>query len=69
MMDPVGGAVPIERDVEVAFSALRRRFTGEYKLKVLRDADACRRPGELGALLRREGLYFSGSSDTESGFG
>ncbi len=39
--------------------ATRRRFTAEYKLKILRAADACRKPGEIGALLRREGLYTS----------
>ena len=39
--------------------AERRRFTGEYKLKVLREADHRRQPGEIGALLRREGLYWS----------
>ena len=39
--------------------ARRRRFTAEYKLGVLREADRCRKPGELGALLRREGLYSS----------
>ena len=37
----------------------RRRFTAEYKLRVLREVDACERPGEIGALLRREGLYSS----------
>ena len=37
----------------------RRRFTAEYKLRVLREADACSRSGEVGALLRREGLYSS----------
>ena len=39
--------------------ATRRRFTAEYKLKILREAEACIQPGEIGALLRREGLYFS----------
>jgi transposase-like protein len=39
--------------------ATRRRFTAEYKLGVLREADACTEPGEIGALLRREGLYTS----------
>jgi transposase-like protein len=38
---------------------VRRRFTAEYKLRVLREADACAEPGQLGALLRREGLYSS----------
>lgn len=37
----------------------RRRFSAEYKLKILREAGACIQPGELGAVLRREGLYFS----------
>ena len=37
----------------------RRRFSAEYKLKILREAGACLQPGELGAVLRREGLYFS----------
>lgn len=39
--------------------AQRRRFTAEYKLRVLHDADRCSVPGEIGALLRREGLYSS----------
>jgi len=39
--------------------ARRRRFTAEYKLRILREADACGTPGEIGALLRREGLYSS----------
>jgi transposase-like protein len=37
----------------------RRRFTAEYKLNVLREADGLSQPGEIGALLRREGLYSS----------
>jgi transposase-like protein len=47
------------REVEVAVKAERRRFTAEYKQKVLREADNCRQSGEIGALLRREGLYWS----------
>lgn len=46
-------------DVQVSAKIRRRRFTAEYKLKVVREADACSKPGELGALLRREGLYSS----------
>ena len=53
----VSSTIPLE--VEVVAKATRRRFTAEYKLKVLREADACRKPGEIGALLRREGLYTS----------
>jgi transposase-like protein len=37
----------------------KRRFTTAYKLEILRRVDACTRPGELGALLRTEGLYSS----------
>jgi transposase-like protein len=44
---------------EVVAKAQRRRFTAAEKLRVLREADGCTRPGELGALLRREGLYSS----------
>ena len=46
-------------DPELVERPARRRFTAEYKLRVLREADACTRPGEIGALLRREGLYTS----------
>jgi transposase-like protein len=38
---------------------VRRRFSAEYKLRILREAEACQQHGELGALLRREGLYSS----------
>jgi transposase len=53
--DP-GAAVP---DPELVERAKRRRFSAEYKLGILRQAEACTRPGEIGALLRREGLYTS----------
>lgn len=46
-------------DPEVSDKATRRTYTAKYKLKVLREADRCRKPGEIGALLRREGLYSS----------
>ena len=45
-------------DPELVERPGRRRFTAGYKLRVLREADACSR-GEVGALLRREGLYSS----------
>ena len=38
---------------------VRRRFTAEYRIRILREADRCTQPGQLGALLRREGLYSS----------
>jgi len=44
---------------EVAEKPVRRRFTAEYKRKILAEADACSQPGTLGELLRREGLYSS----------
>jgi transposase len=45
--------------IEVVPKARRRRFTLEYKRKIVREADACKAPGAVGALLRREGLYSS----------
>lgn len=51
--------VETEAQVEVLAKAERRRFSAEYKRRVLREAEACRRPGEVSALLRREGLYSS----------
>lgn len=58
-MNTVMLAPSIGREVEVLAKAKRRRFTLEYKRRILREADRCRKPGELGALLRREGLYSS----------
>jgi len=46
-------------DLELAERPRRRRFGAEYKLGVLREAEACTRKGEIGAMLRREGLYTS----------
>lgn len=46
-------------ETEVLAKAQRRRFTAEYKRRILKEADRCMRPGEIGALLRREGLYAS----------
>jgi transposase-like protein len=45
--------------LEVVAKARRRRFTLEYKRKIVRDADGCKTPGAVRALLRREGLYSS----------
>jgi transposase len=44
---------------EVPEKALRRRFTPAHKLRILKEAEQCTKPGQLGALLRREGLYSS----------
>jgi transposase-like protein len=46
-------------DPEVVPRAKRRRFSAEYKLRILEEVDACHEPGQIGALLRREGLYSS----------
>jgi len=46
-------------ETEVVAKAVRRRFTAAEKLRVLKEADRCSKPGELSALLRREGLYSS----------
>ena len=46
-------------EIEVAEKAVRRRFTVDYKRKIVREADTCKTPGAIGALLRREGLYSS----------
>jgi transposase len=51
--------VPRTPDPEVPEKPVRRRFTADYKLQILREAEACQQHGQLGALLRREGLYSS----------
>lgn len=50
---------PTRPPTEVTSKAKRRSFTADYKRKVLQEADACTEPGQIGALLRREGLYSS----------
>ena len=52
-------AVLLAHDVGVSASPARRRFTAAYKLKIVTAAAACTQPGDLAALLRREGLYSS----------
>jgi transposase-like protein len=49
-------AVP---DPEVTEKAVRRKFTAAYKLRILKEAEACTQQGQLGVLLRCEGLYYS----------
>ena len=58
-----GQAGSVVVDPAVMPRVTRRRFTAEYKLRVLREADECREPGQVGALLRREGLYASHLTD------
>src|SRR5215210_7701257 len=60
--EPVPGPVTVVPDPEVPerlARARRRQFTVGYKLRILTEADAARTTGEIGALLRREGLYSS----------
>ena len=49
----------VAKNPEVTQKAARRRFTGEYKRRIALEAESCSQPGEIGALLRREGLYSS----------
>jgi len=53
------GVVATKPGPEVSARPSRRRFAGAYKLEILQQAGACKEPGEVGALLRREGLYSS----------
>ena len=53
---PVMKAVP---DPEVTDKALRRKFTAEYKLRILKEAEAFTILGQIGVFLHREGLYSS----------
>ena len=58
-VDPGPHAPSGAPDSEVTEQPKRRRFTAEYKMRILREAAACKRDGAHGALLRREGLYSS----------
>ena len=55
--DPVDA--PTVKETEVLERPLRRKYKAEYKLKILKEADTCTESGQMGALLRREGLYSS----------
>jgi transposase len=63
-LDAAGGAVmeavstPMQ-ETEVLAKATRRRFSAKEKKQIIQEADRCTKPGELGALLRREGIYSS----------
>ena len=46
-------------DPEVVAKPTRRQFSAEYRLRILEEAERCTRPGEVGRMLRREGLYSS----------
>ena len=55
---PFDGSLEVP-DPEVPEKKSRRKFTAAYKLRILEEADQCTEPGQIGALLRREGLYSS----------
>lgn len=54
-----GQGIRAVADPEVPEKAVRRRFTAEYKRRILKEVDVCKEPGQLGRFLRREGLYSS----------
>jgi transposase len=55
----VGSVTDVQPDPEVVAQAKRRRFTAEYKRRILTETDDAKGAGGVGALLRREGLYSS----------
>lgn len=57
--EPTGKIGEKMPETEVVAKAKRRRYTAEYKLRILRELDGSQGNGETGALLRREGLYSS----------
>ncbi len=56
---PAATSRATDPDPEVPAKVQRRRFTSEYRLRIVKQTDACKKHGEIGALLRREGLYAS----------
>ena len=57
-VSPAGARPPVP-DPAVEAKPMRRRFTAEYKVRILREVERAKEPGEVGAILRREGLYSS----------
>jgi len=58
-VSPITGMNQQPTDPEVSEVVKRRKHTAAYKLRILQEADACTEQGQIGALLRREGLYHS----------
>ena len=56
------GRPEVAPDPEVSAKAKRRKFTAKYKLRILQEIDSCTEKGQVGAILRREGLYSSNIS-------
>lgn len=57
--DQNGKSAEAEMQTEVVAKGKRRQYPAEYKLRILQEVEACKGAGEVGALLRREGLYSS----------
>ena len=64
---PRDGRARATPDPEVVAKPKRRQFTAQYRLRTLEEADRCTQPGEVGRLLRREGLYSSHPGDLAQG--
>jgi transposase-like protein len=58
-----GAINPAPADLQVLAKPVRRRFSQEYKQRIRKEADTCTQPGQIGAPLRREGLYSSHLTD------
>ena len=59
IISPNGSEPVVQPEPEVVPKAVRRTFTADYKLRIVEEADQCTEYGEIGAMLRREGLYSS----------
>ena len=64
---PRAGRARPTPDPEVVAKPKRRQFTAQYRLRILEEVDRCTQPGEVGRLLRREGLYSSHPDDLAQG--
>ncbi len=58
-LEGLGVPAPVGPDPEVLAKPKRRRFTAEYRLRILEEVERCTESGEVGRVLRREGLYSS----------
>ncbi len=58
-LEGLGVSAPVGPDPEVLAKPKRRRFTAEYRLRILEEVERCTESGEVGRVLRREGLYSS----------
>ena len=59
IISPNGSEPAAQPEPEVVPKAARRRFSAAYKLRIVKEADQCTEHGQIGAMLRREGLYSS----------